>query len=242
MSKVYDCIIIEDQLPAQRILARYIEDLSELQLAAAFTDPLEALAFLRREPVPLIFLDIHLPRITGMEFLKILPYKPKVILTTAFTEYALDGYEFEVADYLLKPISFDRFLKAVTRVIYALESVSRNRPPLLSPSAADSPGFVFLKSDRSIIRIEFSDIFYIKSDDDFTWVFMKEKKHFLSNTLKFWTDILPSDAFVRIHKSFIININYIEKIVGNQVYLANERLPVGRSYREAFLTKIDLKT
>ena len=106
------CIIIEDQLPAQRILKRYVEDIPELELSGAFTDPLAGLAFLRQNTIGLVFLDIHLPKISGIEFLKLLPYKPKVILTTAFSEYALEGYEYDVTDYLLKPISFERFLKA----------------------------------------------------------------------------------------------------------------------------------
>ncbi|MEZ5043132.1 MAG: LytTR family DNA-binding domain-containing protein [Saprospiraceae bacterium] len=242
MIKTYDCIIIEDQPPAQRILIRYIEDLPELRLVGTFTDPLEALAFLRRDAVPLLFLDIHLPKISGMEFLKILPYHPKVILTTAFSEYALDGYEFDVADYLLKPISFDRFLKAVTKVIYSFESALQpGQPPVVPPPPLD-PDFVFLKSDRAIIKIGFKDILYIKSEDDFTRVYMKQKNHFLSTTLKFWLDLLPKDAFVQIHKSFIINISCIDKIVGNQVYLAKECLPIGRSFKDAFLEKIDLKT
>ncbi len=130
------CIIIEDQLPAQRILQRYIGDIGELELLGSFTDPLAALEFLRNEPVELIFLDIHLPKISGMDFLKILPYKPKVILTTAFSEYALEGYEYDITDYLLKPIPFERFVKAVSKVIYhpdpvVLDPPLEKNPPLL---------------------------------------------------------------------------------------------------------------
>lgn len=239
--RTYNCIIVEDQLPAQRILQRYIEKLPELQLVESFTDPLKALAFMRKTTISILFLDIHLPSLTGMELLKILPYQPKIILTTAFSEYALDGYEFDVADYLLKPISLDRFIKAVSRVIASLESSSVANVQSIASTVSTDPDFVFMKSDRMIIKIECQSIRYIKSEDDFTRVFMEGKNHFLSNTLKFWSDILSKNDFVRIHRSYIVNIKCIDKIVGNQVYLGEERLPIGRSFRDAFMAKIDLK-
>lgn len=241
MSKKYDCIIVEDQLPAQRILQRYIERLPELQLVESFTDPLQALAFMRKKSIPIVFLDIHLPNITGMELLKILPYPSKVILTTAFSEYAIDGYEFDVADYLLKPISFDRFIKAVSRVISSLENLGASQAELTASSASHEADYVFIKSDRMIIKIECQDIRFIKAEDDFTRVFMKGKSHLLSNTLRFWTDILSQNDFAQIHRSYIVNIKCIQKIVGNQIYLGEERLPIGRSFKDAFMNKIDLK-
>ena len=236
----HSCIIIEDQLPAQRILQRYIEDVDGLQLAGTFTDPLAALEFLHRQPVDLLFLDIHLPKLSGLEFLKLLPYKPKVILTTAFSEYALAGYEYDVVDYLLKPISFERFMKAVSKILFTAEPTARETPAAESQEAP-AVDFVFVKSDRAILKIEFDRIVYIKAEDDFTRVFTPQKTYFLSYTLKYWLDVLPAERFCQIHKSYIVNLRCIERIEGNQVYTSTDRLPIGRSFREEFMARIDLK-
>lgn len=236
----FKCIIIEDQPPAQRILTRYIDDVPELELVGTFTDPVAGLAFLRQQPVQLIFLDIHLPKLSGMDLLRILPYQPKVILTTAFSEYALEGYEYDVVDYLLKPISFERFLKAVSRVIYPAEG---NAPPAAEPAdgttGAAQP--IFVKSDRTIIRIEPRRIISIQAEDDFTRLITTEKNYFLSYTLKYWLDVLPTQQFCRIHKSHIINLAFVEKIEGNRVFTPQGALPIGRSFREAFRQRIDIR-
>jgi DNA-binding LytR/AlgR family response regulator len=239
----FSCIIIEDQLPAQRILIRYIDDIPELALSGTFTDPLAALAFLRLQTVDLIFLDIHLPKISGMEFLKILPYRPKVILTTAFSEYALEGYEFDVVDYLLKPIPFERFLKAVSKVIYPQEAIPATPAAAAPPLNQATNNYVFVKSDRTIVKIILDSLIYIKAEGDYTRVFTEGKNYFLSYTLKYWLDVLPTQNFSRIHKSYIINIAFVEKIEGNQVFIAKEKkaLPIGRSFREDFMRRIDLK-
>ena len=236
-----NCIIIEDQLPAQRILQRYIADVAGLHLAGSFTDPLAALEFMNEHPVDLIFLDIHLPKLSGMDLLNVLPYKPKVILTTAFSEYALEGYEYDVVDYLLKPISFERFLKAVPKILYHPES---QNPP--EEVAAPHPvhhhdRYAFVKSDKTIIKIDFEEIIYIKADDVYTWVYTTDKHHFLSYSLKYWLDLLPAADFCRIHKSYIVGFQHIEKIEGNQVFTAQGVLPIGRSYREDFMVRIDMK-
>lgn len=235
------CIIIEDQRPAQRILQRYIDDIAGLELDGSFSDPLTALDFLREHTVDLIFLDIHLPKLSGMDFLKILPYKPKVILTTAFPEYALEGYEFDVVDYLLKPISFERFLKAVSKVIYPAETPrsAPEQPEITTPSP-EHP-YVFVKSDKTIIKLSFDEIIYIKADDVYTWVHTTDKKYFLSYSLKYWLEVLPETEFCRIHKSYIVHLVHIDKIEGNRVFTAEGVLPVGRHYRQEFMERIDLK-
>ncbi len=232
------CLIIEDQLPAQRILERYINELPNLELMGSYTDPLAALDYLRDHPVDLLFLDIHLPKLSGMDFIKVLPYRPRIILTTAFSEYALEGYEYSVVDYLLKPISFERFLKAVTKVLHptnAPPEVPSSAPPAVA-DPADS--YLFVKSDRALLKLDLKKIVYIKAEEDFSYVYLTDTHHFLSYTLKFWEETLPSNRFCRIHRSYMVHLDYVERIEANQVFTSLATLPIGRSYRESFLALI----
>lgn len=234
------CLIIEDQLPAQRILERYINDIPNLELVGSFTDPLAALDFIRKAQVDLLFLDIHLPKLSGMDFLKILPYQPRVILTTAFSEYALEGYEYSVVDYLLKPISFERFLKAVSKVLHpangASEAPTVTPPP--SSAAESSEPYLFVKSDRALLKLTLADIIYIKAEEDFSYVYTADNHHFLSYTLKFWEETLPAHQFCRIHRSYLVQLAHINRIEANQVFTSLATLPIGRSYREHFMQRI----
>ena len=227
-----DCIIIEDQPPAQRILKRYIDDIATLELKGTFSDALQAIEFLKSTSIDLIFLDIHLPKISGIDFLKTIPHPPQVILTTAFSDYALEGYELDVVDYLLKPFSFQRFVKAVSKVSL------KNRPESPAASTAKAQPTsqeIFIKSGYEHIRIYINDIVYIKSDADYTEIYLQEKKYLSSEALRFWEEKLDSHQFVRVHKSYIINASKIEKIMGNQVYLIGKAIiPVGRAYKESF--------
>ncbi len=226
-----NCIIIEDQPPAQRILKKYIEDIGTLELKATFSNAIQGMEFLKTEEVDLIFLDIHLPKISGIDFLKSLVNPPAVILTTAFSEYALESYEFNVVDYLLKPFSFQRFVKAVSKV-----PAKKNTQP--APSNENARKEIFIKSGYEYIKITIEDIFYIKSDADYTEIFITNKKCLSSEPLRYWLENFDSDQFMRIHKSYIINISKIEKVVSNQVFLTNKTVvPIGRAYKESFAEK-----
>lgn len=219
------CIIIEDQPPAQRILKKYIVDIGSLELKATFPDALKAMEFLKNETVDLTFLDIHLPKISGIDFLKTMSNPPAVILTTAFSDYALESYEFDVVDYLLKPFSFQRFVKAVNKV----PSQSANAAPVNVTS------FIFIKSGYEHIKIDTNDILYIKSDADYTEIHLSNKKYLSAEPLRHWLETLSGQIFIRVHKSFIINGLKIEKIAGNQVYLVGENIiPIGRAFKEDF--------
>ncbi len=227
-----NCIIVEDQLPAQRILKKYIEDMGTLTLKGTFSDALQAMEFLKSESVDLLFLDIHLPKISGIDFLKTMPHPPQVIFTTAFPDYALEGYELDVVDYLLKPFSFQRFVKAVSKVPLKGQPA---QPAATHASAQPKEQEIFIKSGYEHIRIAIHDIVYIKSDADYTEIHLQEKKYLSSEPLRFWEEKLDSQQFVRIHKSYIINASKIEKIMGNQVYLGEKTtLPVGRAYKDGF--------
>lgn len=223
------CIIIEDQPPAQRILQKYIQDIGNLTLMDTYQDALSALIHLKTNPVDLIFLDIHLPKISGIDFLNILDAKPKVILTTAFPDYALQSYELDVVDYLLKPFSFERFVKAVTKVN---TPISHNTT---TPESADNPNeFMFIKTGIDYQKIEIASIQFIKSNGDYTHVLMTDAKYLVSQPLKFWIQKLNPQWFCQIHKSYLVHVKFITKVSGNQVYIGDTTLPIGRTYREIF--------
>lgn len=230
------CIIIEDQPPAQRILKRYIKDVESLELLATFSNAIQAMAFLKTNVVDLIFLDIHLPKISGLDFLKTMINPPQVILTTAFSDYALESYELSVVDYLLKPFSFQRFVKAIAKIP---ESVSTESPTQEEKPKDQYAKSLFIKSGYEHIKIVIEDILYIKSDGDYTELFFPKKKYLSSESLRHWLELLDNNQFVRIQKSFVVNISKIEKIVGNQAYLTNQvQVPIGRAYKEHFINKI----
>ena len=230
------CIIIEDQPPAQRVLKKYIEDLGNIELKATFADALQALDFLKNDTVDLIFLDIHLPKISGMDFLKTLSHHPHVILTTAFSEYALESYDYNVVDYLLKPFSFERFVQAVSRVPLPK---SEQQKITVSGGNTSAPDVLFIKSGYEHIKINITDILFIQSSADYTEIFTPEKKYLSQEPLRFWEEYLDERIFIRIHKSHIINTSKIKKIIGNQVYLEDKiTLPLGRAYKENFMKHV----
>lgn len=224
------CIIVEDQQPAQRILKKYIEDIGLLTLVGTFTDAIQAMTFLQKESVDLIFLDINLPKLSGISFLKSLPNRPQAIITTAYTEYALDGYELDVVDYLLKPFSFERFVKAVGKV--------RRNTAASNEVETQAKKEHFIKIGYEHIRIAFDDIIYLAADGDYCEVWLSEKKHLSSEPMKKWIEILDQEDFYRIHKSHVVNIHKIIKLSSNQVHLQGDIvLPIGRTYREDFMEK-----
>lgn len=233
-----NCIIIEDQLPAQRILKKYIEDSGSLNLVGAFTDALEALEVLKTEKIDLMFLDIHLPKMSGLDFLKSISNPPKVILTTAFQDYALESYELDVVDYLLKPFSFQRFIKAISKVSIHHQNSESSAEVNVQNTDAESKEKtqeVYVKSGYDFIRVKTNDIIYIKTDLDYTELHLMNNKHISSESLRYWEEFLSEKLFMRIHKSFMINTSKIIKISGNQVFLENNVVvPIGRAYKNKF--------
>ncbi len=222
-----NCIIVEDQPPAQRLLKKYIEDVDFLVLKATFSDAIKAMEFLKTEKVDVVFLDIHLPKFSGIDFLKTIQQKPHVILTTAFPDYALESYEFDVVDYLLKPFSFPRFLKAVSKL--PTPNTDSTEPNAVRRQE------IFIKSGYEHVRIAIGEIFYIQSDTDYAEIHLADKKYLSGESLKHWLGVLAPHQFVRVHKSYIINTAKIEKVVGNQIYLSGGFIiPIGRAYKEAF--------
>ncbi len=230
-----NCIIIEDQPPAQRILKKYITDMGTLQLKGTFSDAVKAIEYIKQEEIGLIFLDIHLPKISGIEFLKSLTSPPYVIFTTAFPDYALQGYELNVVDYLLKPFSFERFVSAVSKVL------DRERKEKTMAEGSPIPATqkeLFIKTGHSYEKIVIDEIFYIRSDMDYTEIIVENKKYLTSETLRHWSEKLDSEQFYRVHKSYIVNIAKVKRIMGNQVYFSKEvSVPIGRTYKDDFMNK-----
>lgn len=227
--KTLNCVIIEDQMPAQRILKGYIRDVPNLKLIGVFIDPSKALIAMADLSVDILFLDIHLPKVSGIEFLRSISPKPNVILTTAFPDYAVEGFNLDVVDYLLKPFSFERFLKAVSKVSRVL---SANEALVADKN-------IFIKANGILQKVKIEDILYVESKGDFSVVRTAKQGYVVNISLK---EIVATfgKAFLRCHKSYVINTNNIEKIVGNQIKLLNHEIPIGRTYKEHLLQYIHL--
>lgn len=231
------CIIIEDQPPAQRVLQKFIGDMESMELKATFADALKAMDFLKLESIDLIFLDIHLPKISGIDFLKTIPDAPHVILTTAFSDYALESYDLSVVDYLLKPFSFERFVKAVNKVPVNV-NVSKKQTQESNNSSKSSPDMLFIKAGYEHLKIQVSEILYIQSEADYTEIFTSGKKYLTSYSLRYWLQTLDDVLFVQIHKSFIVNTTNITKVSGNRIYFdVQTHVPIGRAFKEEFSEK-----
>ncbi|WP_373518392.1 LytR/AlgR family response regulator transcription factor [Pricia sp.] len=229
------CIIVEDQPPAQRVLQKFIGDMENMELKATFADALKAMEFLKSQAIDLIFLDIHLPKISGIDFLKTISDAPHVILTTAFSDYALESYDLNVVDYLLKPFSFERFVKATNKV--PVDSSGKNIKES-AIGAKSSPEMLFIKSGYEHLKIQVSDIHYIQSESDYTEIFTADKKYLTSHSLRHWLQTLDERQFVQIHKSFIVNTGNITKVSGNRIYFGSDtHVPIGRMYKEEFVEK-----
>ena len=223
------CIIIEDQPPAQRLLQKYIADVGTLELIGVFSDAVSALDVLKTGEVDLIFLDIHLPKLSGIDFLKTLQSPPSVILTTAFADYALESYELEVVDYLLKPFSFARFVKAVSRV-----PVKNSFSESFDSHGKENDEDLFIKSGYDHFRVAKNDVILIGSDADYTELVTTQRKLLSNESLRYWLERL--NGFIQVHKSYLVNTKHILKVSGNQVYLTNDQVvPIGRAYKEDFM-------
>jgi DNA-binding LytR/AlgR family response regulator len=228
------CIIIEDQAPAQQLLKKYIQQTDLLELEMAFFDALEAKTYLNDHPVDLIFLDINLPRLSGMDFLKSQQNSPLIILTTAHAEFALESYEFNVVDYLLKPFSFERFSQAIHKITAITSTVHQKE----EAKELTTDKYVYIKSSHELLKINSKDIIFIKSDSDYTEVVTATNKYLTSESLKDWLAKLD-DNFSQVHKSYIINTSHLLKISQKKIYLSTNRvIPMGRAFTKNFMAQV----
>jgi DNA-binding LytR/AlgR family response regulator len=230
------CIVIDDEPFALNLIKDYVMKTPYLELIESFTNPFKALAYLINNQADLIFLDINMPELSGIQLLNSLPYQPKVIFTTAYPEYGAESYEYNAVDYLLKPIKYERFLKAVNKVQNpTIASMHENHVQKTTKQDQDE---LFIKSGTQIHKVNKNDILYIEGAGNYTTIHFKESKILTLLKMTEVLDLLPSDEFIRIHKSYIVSFKHIDIIEKHRVLIHKKPIPIGISYREHFLSKI----
>ncbi|MBK9510880.1 MAG: response regulator transcription factor [Cytophagaceae bacterium] len=241
----YSCIVIEDEPLARNLITAYIQKSPNLVLQQAFSNGLEALEYLRDSKVDIMFSDIQMPELTGIALLKLLKNKPIVILTTAYSEYAIEGYELEVFDYLLKPISFERFLKTIEKVIARLDKEKNSVNPIVQNVVVENnepkSDFIFVKDGTKLVKVNFADILYIEGLKDYVCIYTPDQKIVTLQTMKSLENTLPAERFIRVHNSFIIAFNAINSIERDRVTIGKNLIPVSDSYKKAFKDFIEKK-
>ena len=230
-SKKIRCLVIDDELPAREILKKHIAGVESLKLSGTCTNAVEALSFLQTNTVDLLFLDIQMPQILGTNFIRTLKNPPKVIFTTAYRKFAVEGFELDAVDYLLKPISFERFLKAVNKVLQMnLQSNNAVHDPA-EHHAETAQSFLYFRADRKMIKVLFNDILYIEGLKDYIRIITTGRAIVTKHLLASLEEMLPPDDFIRIHKSYIIAINKIDSYNADTVEIAKHELPIGRMFK-----------
>jgi len=240
------CLVVDDEPLALHILEDYISKIPFLELIKATTNPIEALTMVQEGNVDLVFLDVQMPELTGIQFLKISNGKTKVILTTAYSQYALEGYELDVVDYLLKPIAFDRFFKAAQKAQGIIQPSVKQ--PVIEPVAQIQQqqqdflsDFIFVKSEYKIQKVYLHQILYIEGLKDYISIFTPDERIITLQNMKKMEDTLPEKHFVRVHKSYIVALNKIDSIERSRIFIGDKIIPVGDTYRDHFFKIIDGK-
>lgn len=221
---------VDDEPPALEVLKKFINSVHSLELAATCSDAIEAINFLQTKQVDLIFLDIKMPELLGTDFVRALKNPPKIIFTTAYRKYAIEGFELDAVDYLLKPISFDRFLKAVSKVMQTPLSETIPEEEVQNKKG-DSNGYISFRSDRKMVKVALSDILYIESIKDYIKVVTSTSTVITKQSISSVEEMLPPEMFTRIHRSYIVALNKIESYNNELVWIANQELPISRMYR-----------
>jgi DNA-binding LytR/AlgR family response regulator len=239
-------IIVDDEPLAQDVLETYVEKVPELKLVRKCNNAFEANEALKNYPIDLMFLDIQMPQLTGIDFLKTLTRPPLVVFTTAYSNYAIEGFELNALDYLLKPISLERFMKAVNKAVDQIELQRRETPVGAgshSSAEEEGPDYIFVKADKKLVKVNFNEVIYIEGLKDYVIIRLDNSRVITLQTMKSLEDKLPIAMFKRIHRSYIVNIGKINAIVGNMVEVMEKgvakHLPVGKNYREELLDLIN---
>jgi DNA-binding LytR/AlgR family response regulator len=232
------CLIVDDEPLARELIKGYVAKLENFEIVAECSDAMKALNVLRAKTVDLIFMDIQMPQITGIEFLKTLKHAPKVIITTAYREYALDGFDLDVVDYLLKPITFERFLKSVNKY-YQMNQDDVQLVTNQGNEKGAEETFIYVKENKKVIKIYLSEIKYIEGLSEYVQIYTDKRKVIVKTSLTLMEEKLPAEQFLRIHKSYIISVNKIEAFTANTIEIQNKELPIGRSYKNVVLNLLN---
>jgi len=234
------CVIIDDEPLARKGMKEYIQDVEFLRLDGEFDNPLKAIELLLQQKTDLLFLDIQMPKMTGVDFVKTLSDIPMVIFTTAYPQYAVEGFELNAVDYLVKPFSFDRFCKAVMKARRIKESSMQVPARDVAPAQAVQPeqDYFFIKSDNKLIRVRLDELLFVEALQNYIAVHTSGKKYITYLTLHGIEDYLPPGRFIRTHKSFIVAADKIESIEGNEIRIGPHRIPISRTERESVLRQL----
>jgi len=226
------CMVIDDEPLATKLLEDHIAKVSFLQLTSSFNNPMEALISFNSNPVDLIFLDIQMPQLSGIQFMQLLQNRALVVITSAYQEYAIDGFEHNVVDYLLKPVSFERFYKAVEKA-YNLKNPTQtlNRSKEMHPATG---GYIFVKVETKMVRVELDDILYVEGLKNYIYIFTKTQRIMSLQVMKQLEEVLPPNRFVRVHKSYIIALDKINSIERQEILIKERIIPIGATYSEHF--------
>ena len=237
------CLIVDDEQPARELLASYVEKLDFLELVGSCRGPIEAFSVLREKSVDLVFLDIQMPDLKGTDFLRTLDPKPTVIFTTAYPDYALEGYQLDVTDYLLKPFSFERFFQAVNKAVQQVKLKNNSgavETESYSATTEQKPhkNYITVKSGHRLHKLQWDDILYIEGLREYVTFYTGNGKLVVLDSLKRLEEELPSSQFMRIHKSYIVNTGKVQSLYGNQLEIGEQKLPVGKSYKEVVMERL----
>ncbi|MFN8354136.1 MAG: LytTR family DNA-binding domain-containing protein [Spirosomataceae bacterium] len=234
------CLLVDDEPIALDVMEEHLRHVEDFQIVGKCRTAIEAFSYLQNKPVDLLFLDIHMPQMTGLELLRTLPQKPKVIFTTAYREYAVEGFELDAVDYMVKPVSPERLFKAISRYYQRNNLVGQVPAPPASISTEDP--HIFVKEDRRLVKILLNDILYLESLRDYLRIRTSQKQVITKQTISYYEERLADDQFIRIHRSFIVSGSKVESLTESSVELTGgHSLPIGKSYKQLVFDKLNLK-
>nr|WP_319400150.1 LytTR family DNA-binding domain-containing protein [uncultured Carboxylicivirga sp.] len=236
MSKIINCLIVDDEITAREVLESHVGKIDNIHLIASCKNALEAFQWLAKQSIDLIFLDINMPEISGLDFAKTINRNCKIIFTTAYREYAIDGFDLRAVDYLLKPIAFERLLQSVQKY---LDETPQIQKVSIEELQADCNDFIFVRSDRKMVKIDFNDILYIESLSDYIRIHMTNQIITTRETISNIEVKLPTQDFIRTHRSYIIAIKHIKAFTHETIEIANHELPISRSYKNEVIERLE---
>ncbi len=239
----YKVLVVDDEEPARDLLVNYVSKIDELEIIGAVSNALDAKRMISKENVDILLTDIQMDDLTGIDLVRTLKHPPVTIFTTAYSEYALEGYSLDIVDYLVKPIPFQRFYKAINKAIELIQytetsSSNADKRPSSDTVQNNTPKYIFVKTNRKLIKVNYDDILFIQSFGEYVKVFTHDDIIMALQTTTFMEELLPGDTFIRIHRSHIVNINQISEIEGNQVVIENHKLPISKRMRDSFMNVV----